>query len=109
MTLLGLVFEQVAYFFLARVDQFAASVLRCFLILLGCTHDTRIRHRMSYSGFRGVSLFQIFSELDDFQSTSGCLFGSFLGTLGALFLIFWCLGSRSEITDFRGVPWRGSG
>ena len=32
--------------------------------------------------------FHVFSELDDIQSTFGCLFRSFLGTLGSLFLIF---------------------
>ena len=36
------------------------------------------------------------SELDHFQSTLGCLFGSFLGTLGSLFLIFDGPGGRSE-------------
>ena len=50
----------------------------------------------TYNGFREVSLFQVISELDDFQSTFGCLFGSFLGTLGSLFLSFQALGSRSE-------------
>ena len=39
----------------------------------------------------------MFSELDDIQSTFGCLFGSFLGTLGSVFLIFEGLGSGSEI------------
>mgnify|MGYP007111536035 CR=1 FL=1 len=43
-----------------------------------------------------VSLFLVISELDHFQSTFGCLFGSFLGTLGSLFLIFQGLGSTSE-------------
>ena len=32
--------------------------------------------------------------------TFGCLFGSFLGTLGSLFLIFEGLGSRSENQSF---------
>ena len=49
-----------------------------------------------YFGSREVSLFRVFSELVDIQSTLGCLFGSFLGTLGALFLICEGLGSRSE-------------
>ena len=98
-TFLGFVFEQVPYFVLARVDYFAASVLRLVFIGLGCTHDTRIRHRMcwkhsKYNGFRKVSLFQVISELDHFQSTFGCLFGSFLGTLGSFFIICQCLGSR---------------
>ena len=50
-----------------------------------------------YRGFQEVSLFHVFSELDDIQSTFGCLFGMFLGTLGSLFLICEGLGSRSEI------------
>ena len=36
------------------------------------------------------------SELVGIQSTFGCLFSRFLGTLGSLFLIFEGLGSRSE-------------
>ena len=47
-------------------------------------------------GICEVSLFHIFSELVDVQSTFGCLFGRFLGTLGSLFLIFDGLGSRCE-------------
>ena len=34
------------------------------------------------TGFRWVSLFHIFHELDDIQSAFGCLFSSFLETLG---------------------------
>ena len=37
----------------------------------------------------------MFGELADIQSTFGCLFDSFLGTLDALVLIFEDLGSRS--------------
>ena len=47
-----------------------------------------------YGGFREVSLFHVFSELVDIQSTFGCLFGRFLGTLGSLFVIFEGVGSR---------------
>ena len=50
-----------------------------------------------YCGFREVSLLHVFSELDDIQATFLCLFGSFLGTLGSLFLICEGPGSRSEI------------
>ena len=57
----------------------------------------RRAENMLNTGFREVSLFHVFSELDDIQSTFGCLFGSFLGTLGLLFLICEGLGSRSEI------------
>ena len=32
------------------------------------------------TGFREVSHFHVFSELDDIQSTFGCLFDGFLGT-----------------------------
>ena len=50
-----------------------------------------------YCGFREVSLFHVFSELVDIQSTFGCLFGSFWGTLGSLFLICEGPGSRCEM------------
>ena len=41
--------------------------------------------------------FLVFSELEDIQSTFGCLFSSFGGTWNSLFLIFEGLGSRYEI------------
>ena len=44
----------------------------------------------------------MFSELVDIQLTFGCLSGSFLGTLGALFLICEGLGIRFEIRRFSG-------
>ena len=46
--------------------------------------------------FCEVSLFHVFSELVDIQSTFGCLFSRFLGPLGLLFPAFKGLGSRSE-------------
>jgi len=39
--------------------------------------------------------FHVFSELDDIQSTFGCLFDGFLGTWTSLFLIFEGPGSKS--------------
>ena len=51
---------------------------------------------VKYNGFREVSLFHVFGELDDVQSTFGCLFDSFLGTWNSLLQIFAGLGSRSE-------------
>jgi hypothetical protein len=50
-----------------------------------------------YFGFRQVSLFHVFSELDDIRLTFGCLFDRFLGTWNSLFLIFGSLGNRSAI------------
>ena len=47
--------------------------------------------------FERFNFFLVLSELDAIQSTFGCLFGSFLGTLGSLFLICESPGSRSEI------------
>ena len=51
--------------------------------VVGC-----VKKHSKYCGFREFSLFHVFSELVDIQSTFGCLFGSLLGTLGSLFLIF---------------------
>ena len=72
----------------------------CFFVGLGAemTPESEVGCAENiYGGFREVSLFHVFSELDDIQSTFGCLFGSFLGTLGLLFLICEGPGSRSEI------------
>jgi hypothetical protein len=55
------------------------------------------RKHIKYDGFRQVSLFQLFSELDAIQSSFGCLFASFLGTLGSVFLICECLGAMLEL------------
>ena len=52
---------------------------------------------IKYLGFREVSLFHVFSELDDIQSTFLYFIGSFLGASGALFLICEGLEGRSEI------------
>ena len=69
----------------------------CFLVVLGgeMVPGSVIGYVNKYCGFREVSLFHVFSELVDIQSTFGCLFSSLLGTLGSLFLIFEGLGSRS--------------
>ena len=50
--------------------------------------------------FCEVSLFHVFIELDDIQSTLGCLFGSFGSTWNSLFLIFEGPRSRSGIRRF---------
>ena len=67
----------------------------------GSENDARIcggmcENIVNTSGFRDVSLFHVFSELVDIQSTFGCLFGRFLGTLGSLFVIWEGVGSRYE-------------
>ena len=51
----------------------------------------------------------MFSELVDIQSTFTRLFGSFLGTLGSLFLIFRGPGAGLNFDDFLGIPWGSPG
>ena len=86
-------------FFLGlRVSILRVSSEVCFLVglgqqmmpgsVVGCVEN------IANTGFREVSLFHVFSELVDIQSTFGCLFGRFLGTLGSLFVIFEGVGSR---------------
>ena len=60
--------------------------------VVGCAEN--IANTMDFERFHFC---HVFSELDDIQSTFGCLFYSFLGTLGSLFLICEGPGSRSEI------------
>ena len=99
--LLGVDFYQFAVFFGTRLSILSVSSEVCFLMGLGEKMVPGsvvgwVWKHSKYNGFREVSLFHVFSELVDIQSTFGCLFGRFLGTLGSLFLIFEGLRSRSE-------------
>ena len=76
-----------------------------FFIRLGCENDSRNCCRMcrkhnKYRGSHEFTLFQLCSELDAVQSCFGCLFVSFLNTLGSLFLICEGLGGMVEIRSF---------
>ena len=91
-------------FFQVCGHSFAVSVLRCvFFNDIGLNEEMTPESEVGCAenivntNFREVSLFHVFSELDDIQSTFGFLFGSFWGTLGSLFLICEGPGSRSEI------------
>ena len=95
---MGFVFEQVTCF-CQLICSIGSKV--CFLLGLGAEMTPgsvagcaeKNRNAMAFVRFH---FFKFFCELDDIQSTFGCLSGSFLGTLASLFLIFEGLASRSE-------------
>ena len=71
------------------------------------TADTAVgcaEHVLNTMVFVSLHFFQLFSKLDAVQLSFGCLFGSFLETLGSLFLICERLGGMVEIRSFYKRP-----
>ena len=93
----------VCLFFLGLgLSNLSVSSEVCFLVglgekmvpgyVVGCAENIYNK----YNGFREVSLFHVFNELVDIQSTFGCLFSRFLDTWSSLFVIFEGMGNRCE-------------
>ena len=103
----GSIFSNLWFFLKFGATNLQGRFLGLFFNRFGCGNDTRIwgwtcwKHS-KYCGFRQVSLFHVFRELDDIQSAYGCLFSSFLDTLGWLFLTLDGVGSKRESIVFFG-------